>query len=49
MFIDIAKLLFQKDTRDALKELVALIRKKPEWQADLITLKISPHLATRDL
>ena len=38
MFIDIAKLLFQKDTRDALKELVALIRKKPEWQADLITL-----------
>jgi anti-anti-sigma factor len=38
MFIEIAKLLFQKDTRDAFKELVALIRKKPEWQADLITL-----------
>lgn len=38
MFIEIAKLLFQKDTRDALKELVELIRKKPEWQADLITL-----------
>lgn len=38
MFIDIAKLLFQKDTRDAVKELVDLLRKKPEWQADLITL-----------
>jgi anti-sigma B factor antagonist len=38
MLIDIAKLLFQKDTRDAVKELVELVRRKPEWQADLITL-----------
>ena len=38
MLLDIAKLLFQKDTREAVKELVDLIRRRPEWQAELISL-----------
>ncbi len=36
MLLEVAKLLFQKDTRDSLKELVALIKKEPEWRANLL-------------
>jgi anti-sigma regulatory factor (Ser/Thr protein kinase)/anti-anti-sigma regulatory factor len=38
MLLDIAKLLFQKDTRDVVKDLIELIKKRPEWKADLLTL-----------
>jgi anti-anti-sigma factor len=38
MLLDVVKLLLQKDTRESFKELVALVRKKPEWKADLLTL-----------
>jgi anti-sigma regulatory factor (Ser/Thr protein kinase) len=35
MLLDIAKLLFQKDTRDAVKEAIAFLRKQPDWQTQL--------------
>lgn len=38
MLIEFAKLIFQKDARDSIKELLALIKKNPEWKRDLVTL-----------
>ena len=38
MLLDIARLLLQKDTREALKELVQLIRRHPEWKKDFVEI-----------
>jgi len=38
MLLDIAKLILQKDTRESFKELVDLVKRKPEWKADLVEL-----------
>lgn len=38
MLLDVAKLLLDRDTRESVKELIAALRKKPEWQKDLVEM-----------
>jgi anti-anti-sigma factor len=38
MLFDIAKLLLDKETRESFKEVVAFVKKRPEWKADLVEM-----------